>query len=119
MEPIPKGEHTTLLKKIAAVSNVNAKVLIHIPNPHYLAWVTINKPELLQELDQPLHTDEFSNSIYRAGLFIQSLTNYSIYIKENDYQFLVVKNSADKINFTSSGIKPHSIIRKIWNKVRR
>ncbi len=119
MEHIPKEEHTVLLRNIAEILNEDGEILIHIPNPHYLDWATINRPELLQELDQPLHTDEFAKSIYDAGLYIQSLNNYSIYVKENDYQFLVVKKSNDKKVFTSSGIKSQNIIQRGWNKLKR
>lgn len=118
LEHIPIEEHGQLFKKLHSLLKNDGKIFIHIPNPLYLEWVQKNQPELLQELDQALHLNLIFDSIDRAGLYIQYLENYSIYIKENDYQVIVLKKKNVNLGFTSQNIRPDSFFKKVLRRIK-
>ena len=48
IEHIPLESHSDLFRKVSGWLDPGAFVLLHYPNPHYLAWCREHRPELLQ-----------------------------------------------------------------------
>ena len=78
-------------RSIEAALEPGGFVLAHYPNPHYLAWCHDNRPDLLQELDQPVWADRLTADAYGAGLTLEYLETYSIWIREGDYQVALLR----------------------------
>jgi trans-aconitate 2-methyltransferase len=118
LEHIPKEFHGNLFKNLKNKLSNNGFILIHIPNPYYLAWCHENRPEILQVIDQPLYTDELLQKIYPQGLYLYSLSTYSIWIKQHDYQVLVLKKTKENENFTKfeAPFRPFHV--KVIDKLR-
>lgn len=91
LEHIPIEQHQNLFAKIAKHIHENSAILINIPDPRALQWITENRPDLLQVIDQPLYTNLITDSIYSNGLYIESLYSYSLFFNIPDYQSIVVK----------------------------
>jgi len=91
LEHIPLEQHHNLFKNIAKLLHNNSSILINIPNPRALEWIRKNKPELLQIIDQPLHTNLIINSIYENGFYIESLNSYSLFYNNLDYQSIILR----------------------------
>lgn len=91
LEHIPIKFHNDLFKKLQGVLNKNGFIFIHIPNPYYLEWCHTHKTEVLQVIDQPIKTDLLIENTYSNNLFIEELKTYSIWVKDNDYQYIVLR----------------------------
>jgi len=91
LEHIPIELHNNLFKRISSLLKSDGFIFIHIPNPYFLDWCHANRPELLQVIDQPIYTDVLIENTYPHGLFIHELKTYSIWITDNDYQYVVLK----------------------------
>ncbi|GAA4296401.1 class I SAM-dependent methyltransferase [Nibribacter koreensis] len=91
IEHIPLEQHPHLFQVIAQHLHAGSVVAINIPHPLYLTWVRENQPELLQVIDQPIHTDELLRNTYAAGLYLHSLESYSLFSQVEDYQWIVLK----------------------------
>lgn len=118
LEHIPMDEHIILFNKLNKLIKKTGWIFIHIPNPFYLDYLVKNTPEKLQELDQPLHLSHLSNVFENTGFFIQELNNYSIYIKENDYQYIILKSTVLKDTFVPISLKKESILTRVLNKIK-
>jgi len=93
IEHIPLEQHATLFEKLDSILKKDGFVFIHIPNPHYLAWCHENRPDLLQIIDQPIYTHELLNNLKNTSLHLNVLKTYSIWIKDHDYQYIVLKKN--------------------------
>lgn len=93
IEHIPLESHFELFKKVEQILNPFGFIFIHIPNPAYLEWCHKNKKELLQIIDQPVYTSELVKSVYPNGLYIDELRTYSIWVKDCDYQYIVLRRN--------------------------
>jgi 2-polyprenyl-3-methyl-5-hydroxy-6-metoxy-1,4-benzoquinol methylase len=91
LEHIPVDQHKNLFARIKECTHENSTVVINIPNPPYLRWAHKHKPELLQIIDQPLDTCELLNNICPNDFYLYSLIPYSLGVRENDYQCIVLK----------------------------
>jgi 2-polyprenyl-3-methyl-5-hydroxy-6-metoxy-1,4-benzoquinol methylase len=91
LEHIPIEAHNNIFATIRKLVDVNSTVLINIPNPIALEYLHIHNRELLQIIDQPLHTYPFLKAIYENGFYLISLKTYSIFYKQADYQSMVLK----------------------------
>lgn len=91
LEHIPVDQHAHLFKVIRRCIHEDATLLINIPAPRYLDWIRINKPELLQIIDQSISTQDLLNNAYPGDLYLHSLDTYSLHVKEGDYQSIVLK----------------------------
>ena len=101
LEHIPIELHDALFNKLQSVLNDNGFIFIHIPNPYFLKWCESNRPEDLQVIDQPITTDILVESTYKNNLFIEELKTYSIWVKDKDYQYIVLrKNNYQDFNKT-------------------
>ncbi len=117
LEHIPLSEHEALFKKLAGLLKPTGKILIHIPNPHYLAWVHENKPELLQEIDQPIYLAELLENLSISGLQVTKMKDYSIFVKPFDYRYLILEHSFNG-DYVSSGSRSHTLMEKIKFKLK-
>lgn len=117
LEHIPKEEHVQLFEKFHKILNKDGWIFIHIPNPFYLEHITQHQPQNLQELDQPLHLSHLSKVFDETKFYIQELNNYSIYVKENDYQYIVLRRKIDKNKFTSITLPKESLISRVKAKI--
>lgn len=116
LEHIPIVDHNLLFKKIRHLIKPEGFILIHIPNPNYLQWCHENTPEMLQIIDQPIHTSILVENIYPNDLYIDYLETYSIWIDNNDYQIIRLKPNISK-NYKFSHTKKR-ILTRIKNKLK-
>ncbi|MFC6999296.1 class I SAM-dependent methyltransferase [Rufibacter roseus] len=91
IEHIPLEQHPHLFKVIAQHLHENSTVAINIPHPLYLTWVREHQPELLQVIDQPIHTDELLQNTYAAGFYLEKLKSYSLFTTTFDYQWIILR----------------------------
>jgi len=118
LEHIPKEEHLLLFEKLNKLLKKDGWIFIHIPNPFYLEHVIKNQPQNLQELDQPLHIEHLVNVFNNCGFYIQELNNYSLYVRENDYQYIVLNRKVDKNKFTSVALPKESLTSRLKAKLK-
>ena len=113
IEHIPIERHPQLFERIAGWLRPQGFVVLNYPNPNYLEWCCENKPEGLQIIDQPIHTDLLTANSYPHGLYLDYLETYSIWVIEGDYQIAVMRRRADAAQFTEIPWDP-----TIWRKLR-
>lgn len=113
LEHIPISAHDNLFKILSRLIHPTSAVLINIPNPRALEWFHENQPEVLQILDQPIHTDQLLATVYKYGFFIESLETYSLYYVEPEYQSIVLRPKSDFVRMT-----PKSKITVLLNNIK-
>ncbi|GAB2534833.1 class I SAM-dependent methyltransferase [Rufibacter soli] len=91
IEHIPLEQHPHLFQVLAQHLHEHSVIAINIPHPLYLTWVREHQPELLQVIDQPIHTDELLRNTYAAGLYLHKLESYSLFSQVEDYQWILLK----------------------------
>jgi trans-aconitate 2-methyltransferase len=94
LEHIPIELHHQLFEKLAKVLKPSGFIFIHIPNPFYLDWCHINQPDILQIIDQPIHTEILLKSLVDIDLYIHELKTYSIWWEDCDYQYIVLRKKS-------------------------
>jgi len=94
LEHIPVEDHFELFKTVRAHAAKGAVIFINIPAPRFLEWMIKNEPQKLQVIDQPLDTAKLVQDISQNGFFLHKMETYSIFYKENDYQYFVFKDLA-------------------------
>ena len=118
LEHIPLADHDHLLRKLSALLTAEGFILIHIPNPNYLEWITKNEPEKLQIIDNPIHTNVLLNKAYQYGLFLEYLESYSIFNYPSDYQVIVLRKKNEMDYRTINKPKGDSVIRRLRRKLK-
>lgn len=118
IEHIPIEQHPVLFKKLNILLKPQGFVLIHIPNPEHLEWYQNHNPELLQIVDQPIHTNILAENAYSNGFYIFELKNYSIWLKDPDYQYAVLKKR-NQNSFTENMPDKRNIIKAAIHKVKQ
>jgi ubiquinone/menaquinone biosynthesis C-methylase UbiE len=93
LEHIPIELHNALFSNLQSVLKDKGFIFIHIPNPYFLEWCETNRPQDLQIIDQPIKTDVLIENTYKNNLFIEELKCYSIWVKDKDYQYIVLRNN--------------------------
>ena len=91
LEHIPIEQHASLFKVIGQVTHDRSKICINLPHPVSVEWHHQNKPELMQIIDQAVHTDEICKNAYPAGWMISFLEEYALHNEQPDYEFIVLK----------------------------
>ena len=119
LEHIPLVNHKVLFRKLAAVLNENGFILIHIPEPHYLAWETDRDKSSLQVIDQPVYLSELVGNLEGSGLNVEFLRNYSIWNEAADYQVIQLKRRNISVDFTRHLKIKSSFLAKLWYKVMK
>lgn len=99
LEHIPLRDHVTLFQRIRSVIHSRSKILINIPSPFHIEWIERFQKNALQIIDQPLYTDKFLPAIYSNNMYLYHLETYSLYFKQGDYQWIVVKPSEEVNDF--------------------
>lgn len=103
LEHIPIEAHDNILKTIAGNVHQGSIVFVNIPNPRAIDYLQIHHPELMQIIDQALHTDKFLLAFYSNGFYLDNLSTYPVFYEEPDYQSLVFKV---KSNFSKMTVRP-------------
>lgn len=91
LEHIPVDAHDNIFKTLTQITHENSVILINNPEPFALEWITQNKPEQLQIIDQPLHVNHFANLAYKNGFYIESIVPYALHTSQYDYQNIIIK----------------------------
>lgn len=89
LEHIPVEQHGAIFQTIAKHSHSKSKVLINIPDPTWLEYMIKNKPEVLQVIDQPIHSDLLTKNAYAAGWKVDQINSYKLFHEVYDYQFII------------------------------
>lgn len=92
LEHIPTDQHFKLFQTVKRHAENDAVVFINIPAPRFLEWMIANEPEKLQVIDQPLDTAELIRNLSRNGFYLDKMETYSIFYKEKDYQYFVLRS---------------------------
>jgi SAM-dependent methyltransferase len=93
IDHIPQHDHDVLFEKIATWVRPEGFVLLHYPNPYYKEWLRDNSSDsyLRQVSIAPIHGDVLLSRAYRAGLCLDYLERYAIWIAEGDYVCAVLR----------------------------
>jgi trans-aconitate 2-methyltransferase len=91
IEHIPIQQHNALFCKISGLLKDKGFIFINIPQPYYQEWNKVYYPEQLQIIDQIIYPGELIDNIEATGLYLVSLSTYSVWIKEFDYQQIVLR----------------------------
>ena len=108
IEHIPLEEHARLFANARRWVRDAGLLLIHMPNPLYLEWCRLHRPELLQVVDQPIFTETLLANTVPNGFYLHYLETYSIWIEENDYQVVVLKPRPTEPEFHVKAARPFS-----------
>ena len=119
IEHIPLDQHSRLFAALAAWLSDDGFILCNYPNPHYLEWCHVHRPDVLQVIDQPIHADVLVANTYPHGLYLDYLETYSIWIREGDYVRAVLRPRAGVGTFTQIPDEPPSLIARGVGKMRR
>jgi SAM-dependent methyltransferase len=111
LEHIPRERHPALFRTVAALLAPAGFVLAHYPNPHYLAWRREHRPDLLQQVDQPVWADALTAAAYPAGLTLEYLETYSIWVREGDYQVALFRPRPAEPSFRERPDRPGAVTR--------
>lgn len=117
LEHIPLDAHFHLFKKISEILKPKGFVFIHIPNPEYLEWCIKNRPNTLQIIDQPIYTFELVKNIQPHGFYIDELKTYPIWVKDSDYQYIVLRKSCQQ-DFSIDLIEKVNFLDKVKQKIK-
>lgn len=117
LEHIPLELHTKLFEKLSKILTPNGFVSIHIPNPYYLEWCHKHKPEMLQVIDQPIYTDMLISNTAAYNFYIHEIHTYSIWIRDCDYQYIVLKKK-EPLDFSIQVNEKTGLIKKIKDKYK-
>ena len=93
IEHIPEENHMDLFNRIYGMMNEDALLFINIPNPYHILYDQKNKPEELQEIDQPIFINHLANVLAKASLDMIYFESYSIWVKDDYHYFIVKKRS--------------------------
>ena len=99
LEHIPVEEHSNLFSNISKSCTSDAKVLINIPEPNSLNWIRINKPEVLQIIDQSLSMQDLLNNTYPNGFEVESIVPYSIHTSVSNYLNIVLVRNGKVVDY--------------------
>jgi trans-aconitate 2-methyltransferase len=99
IEHIPVELHVRLFANVRRWLKDDGWVLIHMPNPLFLEWCSRHRRDLLQEIDQPIHTETLLAGIGPNDLYVHYLQTYSIWVPEGDYQVVVLKPRSTNSEF--------------------
>lgn len=93
LEHIPIEQHDNLFRVLSEHTHEESKILINLPHPTFIEWLAINKPELMQIIDQPVHSNVLCANAYKHNFILHSLDSYGLYQIEPDYQWIVFKKN--------------------------
>lgn len=91
IEHVPIESHVMLFRQVRRWLRDTGWVLVHTPNPFFLDWCHRHRPDLLQEIDQPVFTESLVASTQPNDLHIHHLSTYSVWVAAGDYQVIMLK----------------------------
>ena len=91
IEHIPFERYTALFTTLRRHLKETGHILIHIPDPEFLAFLLKHHPEEAQIVDQPVHAHILADKIKGTGLRIVFLQSYSLWRLPYDYQVIQLK----------------------------
>lgn len=116
LEHIPFEEHHKLFKKISELLKDNGQIIIHIPNPYHSDyWRDLGRP--MQYIDLSVHLPVIIENLRQTDLFISFLETYSVWLKEGEYQFIILEKESKFNDFKNIDTKS-SFITKLKQKIR-
>ncbi len=116
IEHIPLDEHDLLFKTISGHMSEQSRLLVNIPNPHYIEYDRIHHPEQLQVVDEAVYLDKLSGILFKYGLYIHNFQTHSIWVKD-DYQFMMICKNRQFEEIKCSELR--SLSHKIKSKLNR
>ncbi len=90
LEHIPFEAYGDLFTKLAGAMHEGSIIFASVPNPSHLEFLHREQPEKLQIIDQPVHTDILSGSIYAAGIVLLEQKALKIFHTETDYTLFIM-----------------------------
>ena len=118
IEHIPLELHKAFFLNLSKMLRPTGFIFIHIPDPNYLQWCIDAKKDGLQIIDQPIHTHLLSENLRGSNLYIHSLKSYSVFLRENDYQAIVLKHIPTVEQYNPVKPKHDPLMRRIIRKAR-
>lgn len=118
LEHIPEGRHLDLFKRAEALLSGQGRMLIHSPDAYYLEWLQINRPELLQMVDIPLHLPGLLETIGRTGLILHHFQRHCIWTDRPDYMALVLVHDPAGEKYTWPSPRPPGFFGRIRRRAR-
>lgn len=118
IEHIPLANHSSLFRKCSNLLKPDGFILIHIPEPHHLAWMHQHQKEYLQIIDQPIYLSELEKNLEGSGLQVTFLRNYSIWLKSYDYRVIVLKLLPDSGGYQTGRVFDSGMMKRLTNKIR-
>ncbi|PCJ81370.1 MAG: methyltransferase type 12 [Flavobacteriales bacterium] len=114
LEHVPLDSHELLFERLAKHSNQHTKILINIPNPAFIEYLSENEPKKLQVIDQPVWANQLLTVAYRQGLVLKQFRTYDIWTEE-DYQLMLFQKKTlyKKAELATSHWQLKSRIRKL------
>lgn len=117
IEHIPLDLHDRMLQNMDKMLKPDGFIFIHIPNPEYLKWCHVNRPDLLQIIDNPVYPSVMVKSIENTGLYLHTMVTYSVWLRDGDYQYIILKKKGHQDCTALTNIDKSTLIKKIIAKL--
>lgn len=117
IEHIPLELHAGMFQNMEKMLKPDGFIFIHIPNPEYLNWCHINRPDLLQIIDNPVYPSVVVRSIENTSLYLHTVVTYSIWLRDGDYQYIILKKKGHQDYTASTNIDKPTLGKKIIAKL--
>lgn len=119
IEHVPLNDHAILFQRVASWVAPEGFVLLHYPNPQYLEWCHVHRPQNLQIIDQPVHADVLLANVYAHGMYLDYFERYSIWVREGDYVVAALRPAAGIGNFTDLPGPRRTVSERVWRRAVR
>lgn len=116
IEHIPLDLHERMFNNMANMLSEDGFIFIHIPNPFHTDYCYQHGIPL-QIIDQAVHLDLLLQGLKNSALYIAKMEIYSVWLKEGDYEYVILRKKSVFNNFTQ-GKQHASIITRIKEKIR-
>lgn len=117
LEHIPIDDHDNLFRLLSGLMHNSSRLIIHIPHPQQIEFLSKEDPEKLQVIDQAIHADVFCAKAYMHNLILESYDAYPLFSLEPDYVFIKMKLNAP-VRFTPLS-KSRIIKKKLGARIKR
>lgn len=117
IEHIPLELHARLFENMSKMLKPDGFIFIHIPNPEYLNWCHVNRPDLLQIIDNPVYPSVMVKSIENTGLYLHTMVTYSVWLRDGDYQYIILKKKGHQDYTALTNIDKSTLTKKIIAKL--
>ena len=93
LEHIPMASHEALFRKLSKLLTNTGRIVIHIPSPEHIEWLTKNRPETLQVIDQAIHLHDLAPKARASGLYVSHYQYYRLWSDVKDAVVIVLEHS--------------------------